>query len=307
MMKAHRTPEARFTGLPDYPFDPHYADVSAGAAALRIHYLDEGPREAPPVVLLHGEPSWSFLYRKMIPILTAAGHRVVAPDLPGFGKSDKPTDRTDYTYERFVEWVRMLLFDRLDLTDLTLFGQDWGGLIGLRLAAETDAQEPERIARLVAANTFLPTGAQSLPDAFHDWQRYSQETPDFRAGAIVQRGTVRPLTDAEVAAYDAPFPDDAFKAGARQLPALVPTTPDAPAAEACRRAWALLSQWDKPFLTVFSHDDPIFQGADETLQRAVPGASGQPHTRVDGGHFLQEDSGEEIAEIVNAFIAGTAA
>jgi haloalkane dehalogenase len=299
-----RTPKARFADLPGYPFAPHYAEV--GEAPLRMHYLDEGPADAAPLVLLHGEPSWSYLYRKMIPPLVKAGHRVVAPDLVGFGKSDKLARRDDYTYERFIAWTRALLFDRLDLSDVTLFCQDWGGLIGLRLAAELEAEGmPDRFARMVAANTGLPTGDQPVSDAFRQWQRFSQETPDFQAGAVVQQGTGRTLSDAEVAAYDAPFPDDDFKAAARVFPALVPTTPDDPAAEACRHAWQQLQQWDKPFLTAFSDDDPIFDGTDAALQRAVPGAHGRPHTRVPGGHFLQEDSGEALAEIVNAFIADT--
>lgn len=301
-MDTLRTPDERFADLPDYPFEPHYAEIDDGdGGRLRVHYLDEGPPGAAPVVLLHGEPSWSFLYRRMLPVLTAAGHRCIAPDLPGFGKSDKPAARADYTYQRFMDWTEALLFGHLDLSEITLFGQDWGGLIGLRLAAE----HPERFARLVAANTALATGDTPPNDAFFAWQEYTQETPNFRASPVIQRATERELSDAEVAAYDAPFPDERFQAGAREFPVLVPTTPADPAAGACRRAWQRLQNWQKPFLTVFSDGDPIFAGIDEMLQQAIPGAAGQPHRRVSGGHFLQEDSGEEIAEAVAAFIADT--
>jgi haloalkane dehalogenase len=296
-METLRTPDERFADLPGYPFTPRYVEVGG----LRIHYVDEGPRAAAPVLMLHGEPSWSYLYRKMIPIITAAGHRAVAPDLVGFGRSDKPVRREDYTYQRHVDWMRGVL-ERLDLRAVTLVCQDWGGLIGLRLAAE----HPERFARIVAANTFLPTGDVPPGDAFFAWRRYSQETPEFHVGGIVRGGCVGELPAAVIAAYDAPFPDDRYKAGARQFPMLVPATPDDPAASPNRAAWAALGRWTKPFLTAFSDSDPITRGADRVLQQAIPGARGQPHTTIaGGGHFLQEDRGEELARVVVDFIART--
>lgn len=296
-METLRTPDERFANLPGYPFAPHYVEVDG----LRIHYVDEGPRGAAPVLLLHGEPSWSYLYRKMIPVLVAAGHRVVAPDLVGFGRSDKPVRREDYTYQRHVDWMAGVL-RRLDLQGTTLVAQDWGGLIGLRLVAE----QPGRFARVVAANTFLPTGDRPLGPAFEAWRRYSQETPEFHVGGIVQGGCATELPPEVVAAYDAPFPDDRYKAGARQFPTLVPASPTDPAAEPNRRAWETLRRWEKPFLTAFSDQDPITRGADEVLREMIPGTRGQPHTTIaGGGHFLQEDRGEELARVVVDFIAAT--
>jgi haloalkane dehalogenase len=299
---ALRTPDDRFDGLTDYPFSPNYEEIPDGdGGKLRVHYVDEGPRDAPPVLMLHGEPSWSYLYRKMVPVIVAAGYRAIAPDLVGFGRSDKPTNREDYTYQGHVDWMRALL-EAIDLGDATFVGQDWGGLIGLRLVAE----HPDRFARVVAANTFLPTGDRDPGPAFLAWQKYSQETPEFHVGGIVKGGCVTPLSDDVIAAYDAPFPDDTYKAGARQFPMLVPTRPDDPAAEPNRKAWESLAQWKKPFLTAFSDSDPVTGGADRVLQSSIPGAAGQPHTTiVGGGHFLQEDKGEELARVVCDFIAAT--
>jgi haloalkane dehalogenase len=296
-MEVVRTPDERFANLPGYSFTPHYVEVDG----LRVHYVDEGPRAAHPVLMLHGEPSWSYLYRKMIPIVVAAGHRAIAPDLVGFGRSDKPLQRIEYTYQQHVDWMRGVI-EALDLRQITLVCQDWGGLIGLRLAAE----DADRFARVVAANTFLPTGDVPAGPAFLAWQQYSQTTPDFHVGGIVRGGCVTDLTAEIIAAYDAPFPDDRYKAGARQFPLLVPTSPDDPAAASNRRAWEALSRWTKPFLTAFSDTDPITKGADVLLQRAIPGAAGQPHTTIAGaGHFLQEDKGEELARVVVDFIART--
>ncbi|TMA94580.1 MAG: alpha/beta fold hydrolase [Deltaproteobacteria bacterium] len=276
-MESLRTPDDRFAGLPGYPFPPHYIEVDG----LRVHYVDEGPRGAHPVLCLHGEPSWSYLYRKMIPVLVAAGHRVVAPDLIGFGRSDKPVHREDYTYQRHVDWMRGLLLG-LDLRDATLVGQDWGGLIGLRLATE----HAERFPRIVAANTFLPTGDRPPGEVFLAWRRYSQETPNFHVGGIVKGGCVTELSDEVVAAYDAPFPDD--------------RSPN-------RKAWEVLRRWEKPFLTAFSDQDPVTHGADRLLQEEIPGTRGQPHTTiVGGGHFVQEDRGEELARVIVDFIRQTA-
>src|SRR5262245_11972944 len=297
-METVRTPDERFANLPGYPFAPHYVTVADG---LRVHYVDEGPREAAPVLMLHGEPSWSYLYRKMIPVIARAGHRAIAPDLVGFGRSDKPVRREDYTYQRHVDWMRGLV-EALDLRRITLICQDWGGLIGLRLLAE----HPERFARVVAANTFLPTGDRPAGPAFLAWRKYSQETPEFHVGGIVRGGCATAMPPAVEAAYDAPFPDDRYKAGARQFPVLVPISPDDPAAAPNRRAWETLGRLEKPFLTAFSDSDPITRGGDVILQEAIPGAKGRPHTTIAGaGHFLQEDRGEELARVVVDFIASS--
>jgi haloalkane dehalogenase len=268
---------------------------------LRIHHLDEGPPDADPVLLMHGEPSWSYLYRTMVPVLVAAGNRCVAPDLVGFGRSDKPTERGDYTYQRHVDWMTQWL-EANDLRRITLVCQDWGGLIGLRLVTAL----PDRFDRVVAANTFLPTGDRDPGKGFLAWQRFSQEVPDFHAGGIIDAGTVNPLSAEVIAAYDAPFPDDSYKAGARQFPMLVPSRPDDPASQPNREAWKVLGEWTKPFLTAFSDSDPVTGGADAFLQDSIPGAAGQPHTTIaGGGHFLQEDKGEELAAVVAAFVATT--
>jgi len=301
-----RTPDERFVDLPGYPFEPHYADVARGdgsGATLRMHHLDEGPADAAEtILLLHGEPSWSYLYRTMIPVLVAAGHRCVAPDLVGFGRSDKPTERSDYTYARHVEWLRELLFDHLDLRDVTLVCQDWGGLLGLRLVGEHE----DRFARVVAANTFLPTGDSHPGDAFLAWQRFSQDVPEFPTGVIINGGCTTDLPPEVIAAYDAPFPDESFKEGARQFPLLVPTSPDDPASPANRTAWETLGAFTKPFLCAFSDGDPITKGADRALLERVPGTKDQPHTTIEGGgHFLQEDRGPVLAEVVAAFVAST--
>jgi haloalkane dehalogenase len=310
-----RTPDGRFEDLPGYPFEPNYVTVPPGGTAspgnspaghpgLRVHFVDQGPADAPEtVLLLHGEPSWSYLYRKMVPPLVAAGHRVVAPDLVGFGRSDKPSDRTDYTYARHVEWMRAALLDELGLDGITLVCQDWGGLIGLRLVAE----HPERFRRVVAANTGLPTGDTPIGDAFLAWQRFSQTVPEMPIGGIVDMGTVTTLAPDVVAAYDAPFPDERYKEGARQFPLLVPTTPDDPAAADNRRAWDSLRNFDRPFLCAFSDGDPITAGGDRVFLESVPGAAGRPHTTIrGGGHFLQEDKGEELAAVVVAFVGAAA-
>ncbi len=301
-MEALRTPDERFAGLPDFPFQPHCLEVPSGdGGSLRLAYVDEGPRDADPVLLLHGEPSWSYLYRKMIPILVGAGQRAVAPDLIGFGRSDKPARRQDYTYQRYVDWTWAWL-DSLGLRDITLVGQDWGGLIGLRLAAEHE----DRFARIVAANTGLPTGDQRPGEAFLRWQRYSQETPKVHVGGIVKGACVTELPPDVIAAYNAPFPDDSYKEGARQFPALVPTSPDDPAAAPNRKAWEVLRRWEKPFLTAFSDSDPVTRGGHRAFQSMVPGTKGQPHTTIEGaGHFLQEDKGEELARVIVDFIAGS--
>jgi haloalkane dehalogenase len=298
-MNALRTPDDRFDGLPDFPFEPHYTELADG---LRVHHVDEGPRDAAPVLLMHGEPSWSFLYRTMIPVLTAAGHRCVAPDLVGFGRSDKPAAQSDYTYQRHVDWMQELLFGHLDLRDITFFGQDWGGLVGLRLVAA----EPDRFARVVVGNTGLPTGDRPPNAAFLAWQKFSQESPKFDIGRIIAGGCASPLSDEVVAAYDAPFPDDSYKAGARIFPSLVPTSVDDPAHVANTKAWEVLRAFDKPFLCAFSDRDPVTGGGERQFIGHVAGTAGQPHTTIEGGgHFLQEDKGPELARVIVDFIAST--
>jgi haloalkane dehalogenase len=299
-----RTPDERFADLPDFPFGPHYVDVRTGddEGALRVHYLDEGPADGPVVLLLHGEPSWSFLYRHMIPVLVGAGLRCVAPDLVGFGRSDKPAARADVTYRRMVEWMRAALFDGLDLRGLTMVGQDWGALIGLRLLAE----HPERFDRAVVSNGGLPTGDHRVGDAFRAWLDFSQKAENFPIGGIVNGGCTTDLGAEVIAAYDAPFPDDSYKEAARQMPSLVPIEPEGEASADNRRAWEALSGWDKPFLCAFTDSDPVTAGADKPFRTLVPGAQGQPHTTIEGaGHFVQEDAGPALARIVAEFVAAT--
>lgn len=295
-MQALRTPESRFEGLPDYPFAPHFVEVDG----LRMHYVDEGPADARPVLLLHGEPSWSYLYRHMIPPLAAAGHRVIAPDLVGFGKSDKPASKSAYTYARHVEWMRQFI-ERIRLENITLFCQDWGSLIGLRVAAENE----HRFARIALGNGGLPTGDQQMPRAFRIWRTFALYSPWFPIGRIIQAGTVTELPRDVVAAYDAPFPSAKYKAGARAFPALVPARPDDPASNANRDAWKVFGRWEKPFLTCFSNRDPITRGGDKPWQAHVPGAREQAHTVIrNAGHFLQEEKGPELAAVLKDFIAG---
>ena len=296
-MEILRTPDERFNNLPNFDFAPQYVEI----AGLRIHYVDEGPRVAAPVLMLHGEPSWSYLYRKMIPIITTAGHRAVAPDLAGFGRSDKPARREDYTYQFHVD-VMTGLIKSLDLREITLVGQDWGGLIGLRIAAE----HPDRFARIVVANTGLPTGDQPMTEGFLRWREYSQTVENFHVGGIIKGGCVNDPPPEVIAAYNAPFPDDSYKAGARQFPLLGPIGPDDPASEANRRAWEVLRRWEKPMLTAFSDGDPVTRGGERVFQKLVPGAQGQPHVTITtAGHFLQEDKGEELAQIIADFISRT--
>ncbi|MGB3713213.1 MAG: haloalkane dehalogenase [Candidatus Promineifilaceae bacterium] len=300
-MQVLRTPDERFQNLPDYPFAPNYLKVPSGEGdILRVHYLDEGPKAGPPVLLLHGEPSWSFLYRKMIPPLVEDGFRVVAPDLVGFGRSDKPAERSDYTYQRLVDWTAFVV-DKLDLQGITLFCQDWGGLIGLRIAIERE----KRFARLVVANTGLPVGGE-MPEAFFSWREASQRLSRFPVARIINSSTNLPLPPEVKAGYDAPFPDESYKAGARVLPLLVPVDPEESEAAVNRLAWRKLMKWKKPLLTAFSDSDPITRGGDRPFQRLVPGAKGQPHVTIENaGHFLQEDKGEELSEIITRFIANT--
>ena len=298
-MQFLRTPEHCFEQITDFSYAPQYLQVDdTEAGSLRLHYIDEGPNDADIVLMLHGEPSWGYLYRKMINPVVAAGYRVIAPDLIGFGKSDKPTQRSDYTYQRHLDWVRQIVI-QLNLKDITLVCQDWGGLLGLRLVAE----HADLFARVLAANTMLPTGDHAASEAFLNWQTFSQEVEIFPVAGIIKGATVTPLSPEVLAAYDAPFPDETYKAGVRQFPLLVPTTPDNPASEANRLAWQSLQQFTKPFITAFSDSDPITAGGDKVLQKLIPGCKGQAHTTIEqGGHFLQEDQGKQLAEVLLTFM-----
>lgn len=293
-MHVLRTPDSCFENLPGFDFEPHYREIEdADFGALRIHYLDEGPADGRVILCLHGEPTWCYLYRKMIPVFVKAGFRVLAPDLVGFGRSDKLPERENYTYARHVHWMKEWLTS-IEARDITLLGQDWGGLIGLRLVAEN----PDLFARVSISNTGLPTGDQTFGDAFLRWREFSQNDPEFDIGFIVNLFGRGDLSEGEVNAYRAPFPDDSFKAGARQFPMLVPADPDNVAAEDNRRAWQSLTQWHKPFLCCFSDNDPITNGADKAFLKLVPGTKGQPHITLKGRHFIQEDDGETWARVV---------
>jgi haloalkane dehalogenase len=291
-----RTPDERFENLSGFDYEPHYIEIRR----LRIHYVDEGPRDAMPVLLLHGEPSWSYLYRKMIPIITAAGYRAIAPDLVGFGRSDKFVRMEDYSYRVQVD-VMAEFVDRMNLQRVTLFCQDWGGLVGLRVVAE----DPDRFSGVIAANTGLPlpTSETSAPLPFLVWRFFSRWTPIFPTGGIVDAGTETELPEDVLAAYEAPFPTRRHMAGARIMPSLVPIDPGDPAVPANERAWEVLRQWERPFLTAFSDGDLITRGLEATFQAQIPGARDQPHVTIEGaGHFLQEDKGEELAALVVDFV-----
>ncbi|ACU95214.1 haloalkane dehalogenase [Saccharomonospora viridis] len=301
-MRLLRTPEDRFSDLPDFDYPPLYADIEHPLAGIiRVGYVEAGPPDGPTVLLLHGEPSWSFLYRKVLPVLAEAGIRAIAPDLVGFGRSDKPADMADHTYARHVEWMRAFAFDVLDLRDVVLVGQDWGGLIGLRLVAEN----LDRFVGVVAANTGLPTGDQAMPEEWWAFRDATQKAPVFDTARFIQSGCRRTLTAAERAAYDAPFPNEMYKAGPRALPTLVPTSPDDEASEANRAAWRTLTTSNVPFLCAFSDGDPITGAMGPILQRAMPGAAGREHpTIANAGHFLQEDAGQELGRVVARFVRG---
>jgi len=293
-VKVLRTPADRFTDLPDFGYPPRYADVGD----LRLAYVEAGPADGEPVLLLHGEPSWSFLYRKVMPVLADAGLHAIAPDLVGFGRSDKPAERRDYSFARHVEWIRALAFDHLDLRDLTIVGKDWGGLIGLRLVAE----HPDRFVRVVAANTGLPTGDLPMPDVWLRFREVVRTADTLSVSRLVQSGCQTRLSPEVLAAYEAPFPDPSFCAGVRAMPELVPTSPDDPASEANRAAWRQLAGWDKPFLLAFSDRDPITGPMAPVLRKTVPGAAGIVHPVITGaGHFLQEDAGEQLGTVIADF------
>jgi haloalkane dehalogenase len=304
-MEILRTPDSQFANIADWPYEPVYTEVSANDGTptkLRIAHYEAGPRDAKETVLMmHGEPTWSYLYRKMMKVFVNAGHRVIAPDLAGFGRSDKPTQTSDYTYERHVDWMNQWL-NANNLSGLTLMCQDWGGLVGLRLVTAN----VDRFDRVVVSNTGLPMYGKEPSDAFRAWQKFSQEVPVFAVGTLVNGGCKSTLTPEEIAAYDAPFPDESYKAGARIFPALYPDGIDHPSNIANKVAWDVLSTFNKPFLCAFTDGDPVTAGGDKAFTRAVPGATGQPHTTiVGGGHFVQEDKGEELAGVINDFMAAT--
>lgn len=282
-----RTPEERFKGLHGYPFAPHYYQLQE----LRLHYVDEGPQQAPVVLMMHGEPTWAYLYRRMIPLFVDAGYRALAPDLIGFGRSDKPLKISDYSYQGHVDWMLDWLRG-LDLQRITLVCQDWGSLIGLRLAMA----EPERFDRIVVANGALPTGDEQFPFVFKAWRFFARYSPWFPIDRIVAAGCTAPIGGAARQAYRAPFPDRRYEAGARAFPRLVPTHPNDPASAPNREAWQQLEQWQKPFLTLFGNRDPITRAAAPIFQQRVPGAQGQPHDLLrPAGHFIQEDQGALLA------------
>ncbi|WP_309649579.1 haloalkane dehalogenase [Nocardioides sp.] len=299
-METYRTPDERFAGLESFPWPPSYADVpDQDGGTLRMAWVEAGPSDGPVALLLHGEPTWSYLYRHVIRVLVDAGVRVVAPDLVGFGRSDKPLATTDHSFARHVEWVRSLVLDELDLHDITLVGQDWGGLIGLRLVAE----HPDRFAAVVAANTGLPTGDFDMPEIWWQFRRAVESAPSLDIGRFVEAGCLHGLAEADRLAYDAPYPVEEAKAGPRVMPTLVPTRPDDPATEANRAAWEVLTGWEKPFLTPFSDGDPITGAMAPILRKLVPGAAALEHPTIEGaGHFLQEDAGEELGRVVAAFM-----
>jgi haloalkane dehalogenase len=301
-MEVYRTPDAALAHCPDFAWEPAYAQVAdPDGGTLRMAYVDAGPADGPVALLLHGEPSWSFLYRHVITVLTERGIRCVAPDLVGFGRSDKPLDPGDYTYARMVEWTRELVFDHLDLRGVTLVGQDWGGLIGLRLLAE----HPGRFVRAVAANTGLPTGDVDMPAIWWRFRRAVESAEVLDVGRLVEAGCVHPLADEVRAAYDAPFPEERAKAGARAMPTLVPTRSDDPASEANRAAWQVLSTSDLPLLLAFSDSDPITGAMAPIMRKALPGTRGLDHPTIEhAGHFLQEDAGAELGRVVADFMLG---
>jgi len=301
-MAVLRTPEARFDHLPGYPFEPHYLTVEhPRQGAMRLHYLDEGPKGAPVALLLHGEPTWSFLYRRVIPIITAAGFRAVAPDYPGFGRSDKPPDREDTTYGGIVAQVRSLV-EQLDLRNAVLCGQDWGGPIGLRVLSEV----PDRFSAALVANTVLPNceppprGIAGWPGPIIEpWVKLCRESTDLPVSQIIASTFVTQPDPAVLAAYDAPFPDASYKSAVLAITTRIPLTADYPGVAENRRAWQVLEQWTKPFRTAFSDGDPVTKPWEQIFQARIPGAKGQPHTEIKGaGHFVQEEAGEEFGRIL---------
>jgi len=301
-MQVLKTPESAFDTITDFPYSPCFTEVTDTVSSeITMAHYQCGPKDGHTVLLIHGEPTWAYLYRKMMPILADAGFNVIAPDLIGFGRSDKPVRKEDYSYARHVIWLKDW-FSQATKGPVTLFCQDWGGLLGLRLVADM----PERFSGVMVSNTGLPTGDHPPSDAFIKWRRFSQDVAVFPTSTIIQNATTTVLDEATLAAYDAPFPDESFKAGARMFPILVPTSPDNAEAQANRQAWEKLKQYNKPFVTAFGDSDPVTKGGDKVFQKLVPGSSGMAHTLVEnGGHFIQEDQGEMLAKLLIKFINQT--
>lgn len=293
MIDVIRTPDSRFENLQGYNFKANYINVVKN---VRMHYLDEGDKNNPVVLLLHGEPSWSYLYRKMIPVLVENGFRVIAPDLIGFGKSDKPTEKSAYSYQSHLSWLKTFIED-LNLNQITLFCQDWGGLLGLRLITEMES----KFFLVIASNTGLPTGDIPMPESFMKWREFSQNSPGFDIGKVIQMGTLQDLSDDVISAYNAPFPSEEYKAGARMFPTLVPISPEDPESIKNRHAWKKLMQWEKPFLTIFGDGDDIMRGVEKIIQKLIPGCNNQNHKILNAGHFIQEEKGEELAQLIVNF------
>lgn len=293
MVEILKNDPSDFEGLKEWEYKENFYTLKTEYGDMNIHYIDEGSSSENTVLLLHGEPDWGYIYRKFIDPLVATGVRVVVPDLPGFGKSDKLSERSSYTYEKYVNWMETWMKD-LELNNITLFGQDWGGLIGLRLVAENE----DMFKNVVISNTALPTGDISAGKAFEDWKNYAQTVENFHAGGIIKGGTVKGLDQYVIDAYNAPFPDDSYKEAARQFPMLVPVTPDNPSSQKNREAWEVLKNWNKPFLCVFSEQDQIFNGVDKAFTKLIPGCQNQPHKTIQGGHFIQEDNPEECIEAI---------
>jgi haloalkane dehalogenase len=292
MEKVFRTPESRFANLKDYPFQPHFITIDN----LQMHYINEGPVNTSPVLLLHGVPAWSYLYRHLIKKIAERGIRVIAPDLVGFGKSDKPRKAKDHTYKFHIELIADFI-SRLKLKEILLFCHDWGSLIGLRIAAIY----PELFSGIIVSNGMMPTGEQKLHAKFKLWKLFSRYSPFIPIDFVIESGTMRRLENEERRAYRAPFPSSKYKAAIRALPGLVPTSPDDTESVNNLSAWEMLGKWEKPFLTVFSSNDPITLGGDEYMQKRIPGAAGQDHLKLDAGHFIQEDKSAEIADIIIRF------
>ena len=293
-MSILKTDLTLFENLSDWKYKENFTTVMSEFGELDIHFVDENSTSDECVLLLHGNPTWGYLYRNMIEPLKENGYRVVVPDLPGFGKSDKFSVRYNYSYEGFVDWMSQFI-ENTDLKNITLFCQDWGGLIGLRLAAKYG----DRFEKIVAANTGLPTGKAPLSEGFAVFREFLQIKPDLHVGGQVRNGTTKGIDENALAAYNAPFPDDDHKQGVRQFPNLVPGTPRTPSAEPNKEAWKILREWKKPFLCAFSDKDPIFSGVENSFYKLIPGCKDMPHVTIeDAGHFLQEDQPEACVDAI---------
>ena len=293
-MSILKTDLTLFENLSDWKYKENFTAVMSEFGELDIHFVDENSSSDECVLLLHGNPTWGYLYRNMIDPLKENGYRVVVPDLPGFGKSDKFSVRYNYSYEGFVDWMSQFI-ENTDLKNITLFCQDWGGLIGLRLAAKYS----DRFEKIVAANTGLPTGKAPLSEGFAVFREFLQIKPDLHVGGQVRNGTTKGIDENALAAYNAPFPDDDHKQGVRQFPNLVPGTPRTPSAEPNKEAWKILREWKKPFLCAFSDKDPIFSGVENSFYKLIPGCKDMPHVTIENaGHFLQEDQPNACVEAI---------